>query len=152
MPQNPVLARYLVATEKALLRRAVAELDTVHKIVQRVDPVFLSARNESKGILPSDRVWQTRFVVFFKALEPSLDELRQIRGDLKKHPDSDRSMNLLDPPKRATIEHAISDIDFAPNPSTGEDGISYSLPRLREWARELEKWAKETKAALEKRT
>lgn len=139
--------RAATLTVPELIDRALQATEVLSGILPRIDRVLLLARSEAETLV--GRVWQDRMVMFFKALEPSLEEISQVSQDfdevylgasqpLVKLVNQVRRVLLM--PRKATVEYAISDIDFGPNPNTGREGISYSLPLLKEWASSLTRW------------
>jgi hypothetical protein len=137
-----------------LLNRAGGALDAIEDLAGKFDRVLVVARSEAAAL--DDRVWQDRFVPYFKLFDPSFRDLEKVDEALDaifiEIPELagvvDAVRNELQLPRQATVEYAISDIDFGDNPNTGHEGISYSIPRLKEWAKAIEKWAASTPGRL----
>ena len=139
-----------------LLTEASAAIREVQAVLSHFDRLMLLSRhNASETGLPEDRVWQTSWVKYFTGVEHPLtilerlsDSLDDIYLDVPAQADvANDARGVLMLPRKAMITYAISDIDFAPNPDTGREGISYSVPVLKEWSKALDVWAK---AALTK--
>lgn len=137
------------------LQRASAEVLNLRTWIDRFDRVLLAARSESVELGP-DRVWQDRFVKYFEQADPftsELDGLDDVLDDI--YLDDERAGGLanqarqaLTIPRKAQVTYAIADIDFALNPATGRQGISYSVDRLKEWAQTLSDWTQSTPIKL----
>lgn len=135
-------------------KKAQAALDAVLTSIKVFPRMLTAARAEAQTI--DERVWQERPVALFKSIEAALtsvgeadelfDTVSLARGRLANIATDARSRLII--PRKAAVEYAISDIDFATNPNTGREGISYSVGTLRDWAGELEKWASSAKGEL----
>jgi hypothetical protein len=131
-----------------LTAKAQKSLESIGATLKGFQRMMLAARSESIS-LGDTRVWQDRPVAFFEELDDSLETLQGVGeglDDLSLDVAplanlANEARSILALPRKATVEYAISDIDFAANPDTGREGISYSVGRLREWADELGKWA-----------
>lgn len=137
------------------LQRASSEVVNLRTWIDRFDRVLLAARSES-GLLGPDRVWQDRFVKYFEQADPftaELDKLDVVLDDI--YLDDERAGGLANQarqvliiPRKAQVTYAIADIDFALNPATGRQGISYSVDRLKEWAQVMRDWTMSTPIKL----
>jgi hypothetical protein len=120
----------------------------------RFSSVLMAARTESEGL--DGRVWQTRFVQYFKDGEETLEKIRdmyQALGDMYVEKPAlaqvvDQARQALLIPQKAEISQAISDIDFQPDPHTGRDGITYDIDTLKAWASALGAWSNKSQQAL----
>lgn len=137
------------------LDRANAEVINLRTWIDRFNRVLLAARSES-GELGAERVWQDRFVKYFEQADPFTTELDKIDDVLEDiYLDDERVAGLanqarqvLTIPRKAQVTYAIADIDFALNPATGRQGISYSVDRLKEWAQAMSDWTMSTPIKL----
>jgi len=122
--------------------------------IGRFPKVLLAARAESPTL--DNRVWQERIVDFFKqrdyilvdkldALDEQLNDIYLDVSDLANV--ANEARHLLKIPRKAQTEFAISDIEFSPS-DQGGDRISYSIPRLKDWSAEFEKWVATNKREL----
>jgi len=134
-----------------LLTEAATAIREVQAVLTHFDRLMvLSRHNASQTGLSEDRVWQTSWVKYFTGIEHPLtilervsDSLDDIYLDVPAQADvANDARGALILPRKALVTYAISDIDFSPNPDTGREGISYSVPVLREWSKALEVWAK----------
>ncbi len=115
--------------------------------VSRFNSVLVAARAEAPDL--DGRVWQTRFVQYFKDGEAPLDALRDLDQTLDDlfvgSPALAQVVNqarqAVRIPQKAEVTHAISDIDFQPDPDTGRDGITYDIDTLKEWSSALGAWS-----------
>lgn len=160
MSTTALVARYVSQNRKtsaaesrefaAALRKSKVALDTIAALLRGRDRVLVAAiaRAEQDG-LPKGRVWQGRFVDLFESMEPAFADLQEVDqaldaiylgGDAEVSDSANTIRQVLDLPRKAMTEYAISDIDFAPNPDTGREGITYSVQKLKEWGAALEKW------------
>lgn len=137
------------------LAKARAALIDLKDWIKRFDGLLLVARSESES-LPADRVWQDRFVRYFEQADPmtsQLEALDEVLDDIWLDSENlgdiaNQARQLIKMPRHAQVTYAIADIDFSDNPNTGRQGISYSVPRLKEWAGELSKWATDVPGKL----
>lgn len=137
------------------LQRAGAQVVNLRTWIDRFDRTLLVARSESSTLDP-DRVWQDRFVRYFEQADPFTAELEQLDEVLENiYLDDERAAGIanqarqvLKIPRKSQVTYAIADIDFSDNPNTGRQGISYSVTRLKEWAAEMAKWARDTPGKL----
>jgi hypothetical protein len=121
--------------------------------ISRFDSVLISSRAESEGL--DGRVWQKRFVSYFKDGEGTLEDLRGLDQSLDdlflEVPTLAQVANFARQavriPRHAEIAYAISDIDFFPTEG-GRDGITYNPDVLREWAGAVKGWATKGEAQL----
>lgn len=130
---------------------------TLGKIpVKEFDRILVAARAESETLV--GRVWQKRFMPYFDGIDDTVRELEAFKEDLN-HIEVVYSVQLLteliwqalkavDIPRKASTDYAISNIEFNLNPTTQREEISYSIPVLREWNKELEKWVKDAQTTL----
>jgi len=135
--------------------KAKTALDAILSTL-RVFPRILTAARSEATTIGNDRVWQERPVGVLRSIDATMaaiteadelfDKTALARGPLANIALDARSYLVV--PRKATVEYAISDIDFATNPNTGREGISYSVGTLRDWASELEKWATAAKGHL----
>lgn len=130
-----------------LLAQGVGLFGQVDGWAARFNSVLMAARAESEGL--EGRVWQTRFVQYFKDGEGPLDGLRDLDQTLDdlfvESPALAQIVNqarqAVKIPQKSEITHAISDIDFQPDPNTGRDGITYNIDTLREWSSAVGAWS-----------
>lgn len=145
-------ARDLVPT----IEKAERLMEDLEDWIKRFDRVLLAARSESDE-LPKDRVWQDRLVRYFEEADTEFESLQHVDEVLESiylsssdgaSQMANEARQLVAPPRMAQIEYAISDIDFAKNPLTDRDGITYSVMQLRSWSSGCEKWLKSGTQAL----
>lgn len=137
-----------------LLNGALKEMDQFTLWLNRFDRILVAARLEAPEL--KNRVWQDRFVDFFNQKDAAFEWLQIVHAKLydiildapAAEEVAEHAMQLLNVPRKAQIEYAISDIDFAPNPLTGRDGISYSIQRLKEWADNAREWIARSRREL----
>lgn len=137
-----VANRYKKATGSDLidlLNNGLGTLVSIEGIIRGADKLLVG----SKG-----RVYQSTVLRTLKALDPLIAEVSDLQWALQlKRSGADKQLtkildtlsNVLDIPKSATVEYAISDIEFTPNAS-GADEITYDLNRLKMWSVNLKKW------------
>lgn len=137
------------------LQRAANQVVNLRAWIDRFDRTLLVARSESETIGP-ERVWQDRFVKYFEQAEPFTTELEAIDDvlddiyldDEKAAGIANQARQIIQIPRKAQVTYAIADIDFADNPNTGRQGISYSVERLKDWAAQMNSWAQSVPGKL----
>jgi hypothetical protein len=120
--------------------------------ISEFDRILLAARTESSTL--DNRVWQKRFIPYIDKVYAKLQELedpKEIMEDVSVGYSTQtltvliwQAQTALQVPRKASPDYAISDIQFQPSDETGRDEISYSIPVLKEWVKELEAWSKKS--------
>lgn len=144
----------LAADLPQLLASSLTLFNQIDGWASRFNSVLVAARAESQGL--EDRVWQTRFVSYFKDGEQAIEALRDLDQTLDdlyvETPALAQIVNAARQavriPQKAEVTYAISDIDFQPDPNTGRDGITYGIDTLKEWSNAVGAWSARGQQAL----
>lgn len=149
--------KVLAATEPDLvptLQRITEDLIALSKLAERFPNLMLIAKSEVEG-LPADRVRQNRFITLFNSLQSIYEDLNdadQVLDDIYLEVKplaliANEARHLLRVPRKADTSYATSDIEFVED-ARGRSEITYSVPVLQEWNRELLRWIGDTKQAM----
>jgi len=153
--------KVLTARTKGFLpsvARAERVLSRIEEWGKQFPGVLRQAEAEVEG-LPRGWVWQKRFVDYFKGFDVYQEQLRELDYTMEGLAlSSDPYADLASEARQATkgprgigrISHAISDINFALDPETGEDGLLYRVDRLKGWHRAFTNWASGSEALLKR--
>jgi hypothetical protein len=101
-------------------------------------------------ILSRPTIWQRDITPFFEEYEFLLSRLSELDADLEGiylaednrygEAASIAREATKDPPRKARVEYAISDLDFLPDPKINKEEIVYSGTTISEWVKEVRKW------------
>ncbi len=139
----------------AKTQRVVAQLKDW---VRQFPSTLRQAKAEGEGA-PRGWVWQAPFIVYFKRLDIFRDQLRDLdytMEGLASGPDlsaplADKARKVTKgPPRKGRVSYAIGKIDFAFDPTVGEEGLIYQEARLQEWAGAFTSWATKSEALLDR--
>jgi len=140
-----------------LLEDILQKMKELQTILNNFDRTLVTARHESEDLADADkRVWQTRFVNYFRDMDSAMDRLQEIRQSLddiylddKKLSDlALQARSALIRPRKSETDYAIADIEFGVHPATGQEEITYSIARLKEWDKALQAWVKSVNATV----
>jgi len=169
MPTDPSVQRLTTRfRRKVLVARTKGFQPTVaraERVLSRIEEwgaqfpgVLRQAEGEVEG-LPRGWVWQNRFVDFFKGFDVYQDQLRELDYTMEGLAiSSDPFAELAGDARQATkgpgrlgrISYAISEINFALDPDTGEDGLLYRVDKLKGWHRAFMNWVTSSEALLKR--
>lgn len=116
------------------------------------------AKAENEGA-PRGWVWQAPFIAYFKRFDIYRSQLRDLdytMEGLAVGPDPSAPLAgearkaTKGPPRKGRVSYAIGKIDFAFDPTAGEEGLIYPVPRLEEWATAFSSWVKKSEALLDR--
>ena len=146
-----------------LITRARELLDNISDWTSEFPRVLLASQAEAEGLDPG-RVWQARFVRYFKELgnilgssdggSGALDSIVYDLGGYSTRVTAlagliNAAQKALVVPRKADVSYAVSDISFGLNPNTGDKyAISYSVAVLKDWAANSEMWLKTSQREL----
>lgn len=123
------------------------QIEVVHTRLQTWLKGFpLQEAQEDTGTLPRGWIWQDPFVGFFESYDTYQHQLSILSGKLTTLAQTEdpqvikKAKMTVEPPKKAQIDQAISTIDFAANPDTGQDEIIYPRANLVTWQAAFKDW------------
>lgn len=138
-----------VKAVKQLLDKVIREVTALSTYAKSLDRAIQKAQKAADG-LPSGWVWQKDIVAVIQDMDKYLKPLSKLDSDLEDFWLSHGGKlgeianvardATYEPPDHARLDHAISDLEFFPDPKTGREEIAYSVSTLKEWASALNKW------------
>jgi hypothetical protein len=150
---TPVARRVLTR----FAHQRTARVEDLPSVLQQLGEVHIRIQTWLKGFplqeaqkntatLPKGWVWQDPFVGFFEGYDSYQQHLNSL-GDklayLAQTSDPQvikKARTTIEPPKKAQIDQAISTLDFAVNPDTGQDSIIYPKMNLVSWKTSFHDW------------
>jgi hypothetical protein len=143
MNMTPSVRRVLTRFQQRQARTedlpsVLKQIGTVHTRLQTWIKGFpLQESQQDTETLPTGWVWQDPFVGFFESYDIYQQQLGALDAKLAAlalDPQVLKKLKpMVEPPKKAQIDQAISTIDFAVNPDTGQDEIIYPKAKLVVW-------------------
>lgn len=97
---------------------------------------------------PRGWAWQDPFIRFFEQFDLYQKQLWEIGRELRNFPELREAKIAIEPPRNARIDKAIDDLEFVPNPNTGQEHIVYSRSNLENWYKNFSNWSNESYKVL----
>ncbi len=144
------------------LRVCIERALTVFQRIQTWGSSFGSTLSEARASnegLPPTWVWQDDLVPFFQRFEALQESLQSVEKDLRDYTFGEASLSaqatkalklVSEPTKKARPDYAMEVFEFFGDPrAEGEENIAYKVPRLQDWFRNFERWAKVCEQGLQ---